>query len=176
MSDDLGEAERGLEPVEDRESVSHDPGERLRRTEAKEDERPEPEGAVVVFDDPVLNRAADRERHQRLGHHPDDPEEDPAGDGEELVAADPEEQAGGRSRVRRAGVVRGQPDSAAIEPAARGVHSYGVLWSMGSSGTASRRDRRDKPRLYSTTRYFRCVTPGESTTRVRSSSISLPSR
>ena len=58
--------------------------------------------------------------------HPEDPEEDPGGERAELVPADPEEQAGGRSRVRHARVVRGQTDSAAVEPAARGVHSYGI--------------------------------------------------
>ena len=76
VRDDLGEPERGLEPVEDGEAVPHDAGERLDRGRApSRTQRPVRERAVVVVDDPVLDRAADRERHQRLRDHPRDAEE-----------------------------------------------------------------------------------------------------
>ena len=76
VRDDLRHAERGLEPVRDREAVAHHARRGLGRAEPEQDQRPLGERAVVVVDDPVLDGAADRRRHQRLRDHPDHAEED----------------------------------------------------------------------------------------------------
>jgi hypothetical protein len=118
VRDDLGEPERGLEPVEDREPVPHDPGRSLRRPEPQQPERPERERPVVVLDDPVLDRPPDRERHQRLSEHPEDAEADPGEQRRNLLPADPEQQVRGRPRVGYARVADGQANAAGANPAA----------------------------------------------------------
>ena len=110
VRDELREPERGLEPVEDREAMPHHPREGLHQAERQQRERPDREVAVRALDDPELDRAADRERHQRLGEHPPDPEEDPERERALLVLADPDEQPHRRARVGRAGVGDGYLD------------------------------------------------------------------
>ena len=126
VADDLRHPKRGLEPVEDREPVAHDPGEGLDAAEHQEDERPERQRSAVLLLDPALDRPADRVRHQRLSDHPDDPEEDPGRDRGELLPPDPDEETDWRSRVGHARVVRGQADPGAVEPPARSVQGYGI--------------------------------------------------
>ena len=48
--------------------------------------------SCCALDDSLLDRLADRVRHQRLGDHPDDPEGDRDHERPELVAPDPDEQ------------------------------------------------------------------------------------
>ena len=85
-------------------AVPHHAGGGLRRAEPEQDERPDRERVVVLLDDPELDRAADRERDQRLGDHPEHAEQHPREEGAALLPADPDEQAGGRARVRVTGV------------------------------------------------------------------------
>ena len=86
-----------------------------------------PERAVVTLDDPVLDRASDREGHQRLREHPDDPEDDAGDERRHLVTAHRDQQPNGRARVRDAGVGDGELDHAAAR----------VVVGMRRSGTAS---------------------------------------
>ena len=90
VRDELREPERGLEPVEDRVAMPHHPCKGLHQAEHQQRERPDREVAVRALDDPELDRAADRERHQRLREHPPDPEEDPERERALLVLADPD--------------------------------------------------------------------------------------
>jgi hypothetical protein len=92
VRDELGEPERGLEPVEDGVAMPHHPCKCLHQAKRQQHERPDREVLVRAFDDPELDRAADRERHQRLGEHPPDPEEDPERERALLVLADPDQQ------------------------------------------------------------------------------------
>ena len=136
VRDDLSQPERGLQPVEDREAVAHDPGRRLRRPEPEQHERPEGERRVVVLDDAVLDRPPDREWHERLRKHPDDPEEHTREQRPDLVPPDPEKEPRRRSRVRSPGVADGQADAAVADPAARRSEGCGrglvhALWREG---------------------------------------------
>ena len=110
VRDDLGHAERRLEPVRDREAVSHHARDGRRRAEPEQDQRPLHEGLVVVVDDAVLDRLADRGGHQRLRDHPDHAEEDPSEQGRPLEPRDPDEETQRRPGVRVAGVGEGELD------------------------------------------------------------------
>jgi hypothetical protein len=110
VRDDLRHPERRLQPVADGEPMAHHPPERLRQAEREEDQRPEGEGLVVVIDDPVLDGAADGERHQRLREHPEDAEEHAADQRADLMAAHPDEKPHRRSRVGGAGIVEREAD------------------------------------------------------------------
>jgi hypothetical protein len=109
---ELGEAEGGLEPVRDGVPVPHHARNGLRDAEAEEHEHPDHERRVVVRDDRI-DRLADRERHERLGDHPEHAEEDPRDERRHLVPADPEQQPNGRARVRDAGIGDREADHAA---------------------------------------------------------------
>jgi hypothetical protein len=104
VRDELGQAKRRLQPVEDRVAVAHHAGERLHQAEHEQRQRPDGKVAVRALDDPELDRAADRKGHQRLGEHPPDPEEDPERERALLVASDPQQEPQRRARVGRAGV------------------------------------------------------------------------
>ena len=104
VRDELRHPEGGLNPVEDGHAVPHDAGRSLRRAQSEQDERPGGERGVVLLDDPELDRPSDRERDQRLGDHPEHAEQHPRQEGAALLPADPDEQAGGRARVRVTGV------------------------------------------------------------------------
>ena len=133
VRDDLREPERGLQPVGDGAAVPHHACDGLRRTEAEQDERPQREGMVVVVDDAVLDRAPDRERHQRLRHHPADAEEHASDERADLVAPDPQQQPRRRARVGDAGIGDRKPDHG------RHLQADGDGGrSMGSCGTKSR--------------------------------------
>jgi len=99
VAHDLDQAERRHQPVLHGVAVAHDAREPLDDPERQQDERPEGERMPVVVDDPVLDGASDRERHQRLGEHPGDPERDPDRERADLAATDPDEEA-----LRRPGV------------------------------------------------------------------------
>jgi hypothetical protein len=114
VRDDLREAERGEQPVPDREPVPHHARNGLRCTEAEQDQGPLSERGVVAFDDPFLDRAADRERHQGLRQHPRDAEADAGEQRRNLVPTDPDEQPNGRPRVRRAGVAKRKLDQGSV--------------------------------------------------------------
>jgi len=115
----LSEPEGGLQPVENRESVSHDPGRRLRRPEPEQHDRPKRERPVVVLDDPVLDRPPDRKGHERLSKHPDDPEEHTREQRAGLVPPHPKQQPRRRTRVWSAGVADRQANAAVANPATR---------------------------------------------------------
>ena len=104
VRDELRHAEGCLDPVEDGHAVSHHAGCRLCRTESEQDERPDGERVIVLLDDPELDRSTDRERDQRLRDHPEHAEQHPHEEGAALLPADPDEQAGGRARIRVTGV------------------------------------------------------------------------
>ena len=100
VCDDLRHPERRLEPVEDREPVSQHAAHGLRQTEAEQDQRPERELPLSMSSDPVLDRAADRERHQGLGQHPERRRRArPKPSVAQLLPSDPDEQADRRARV-----------------------------------------------------------------------------
>ena len=63
---------------------------------------------------PVVDRAAEDERHERLPAHPDDPEDDAAQDRPALQPRDPQQEARRGPQVRRAGV--GQREGAHVGP------------------------------------------------------------
>ena len=117
VPDHLDEQERGAEPVLDGEAVPHDPGGALDESEAEEQGGPRHQRRAVVLDDPVLDGAADRVRHQRLGDHPRDPEGDPEHEGAHLLPPDPQEQLRGRAPVRDARLGDGE-----------GAHAPGHAW------------------------------------------------
>ena len=100
VADDLDQPVRRLQPVLHRVAVPHDPRQRLDHPEDGEEGAEPYELVVLSLHDPLLDRLADRVRHQRLRDHPDDPEEDRDREGGELVARDPEEEAHGRPGVR----------------------------------------------------------------------------
>ena len=133
VGDDLREPERGLQPVGDGAAVAHHARDGLGRAEAEQDERPEGEGAVVVVDDAVLDRAPDRERHQRLRHHPGDAEEHACDERADLEPRDPQQQPRRGARVGDAGIGDRKPD-------------HGVLLRTGGEETCSMRRRGTRPR------------------------------
>ena len=110
VRDDLGHPEGGLQPVGDREAVSHHARGGRRRAEPEQDQRPLHEGLVVAVDDAVLDRLADRGGHERLRDHPDHAEEDASEQGLPLEPRDPEEETQRRPGVRVAGVGEGKLD------------------------------------------------------------------
>jgi hypothetical protein len=114
VRDDLREAERGEQPVPDREPVPHHARNGLSRAQTEQDQSPPSERGVVAFDDPLLDRAADRERHQSLRQHPRDAEADAGEQRRDLVLADPDEQPNRRPRVRRAGVAKRKLDQGSV--------------------------------------------------------------
>ena len=95
VCDDLRHAERGLEPVRDRETVPHDSCHGRRRAEREQDQRPDGERTIVVVDDSILDRAPDRGRHQRLRDHPEHAEQHSAEERPELLPPDPDEESKG---------------------------------------------------------------------------------
>ena len=101
---DLRHAERRLQPVEDGEPVPHHARECLRRAQREQGQRPDGECTVVVVDDPALDGAADRERHERLRDHPEHAEAHPEKQGDALLPPDPDQKPRGRARIGVAGV------------------------------------------------------------------------
>jgi hypothetical protein len=92
--------------------VSHHACRRLNDAEREQEARPDDHGRAVPLDEPVLHRAPDRVRHQRLRDHPRDPEEDAGDERAELVPSDPDEQPDRRARVGLARVVDRQANRA----------------------------------------------------------------
>jgi hypothetical protein len=107
---DLGHPEGSLQPVGDSEAVSHHARSGLRRAEPEQDQRPLHERLVVVVDDALLDRLADRRGHQRLRDHPDHAEGDPSEQGRPLEPRDPQQETQRRPAVRIAGVGEGELD------------------------------------------------------------------
>ena len=100
MADDLGQPERRLQPVLDREAVTERAGNGLNDAEQREQDAEPDERVLVVVDDALLDRLADRVRHQRLRDHPDDPERDCDEDGADLMPPHPDEQPDRRAGIR----------------------------------------------------------------------------
>ena len=82
------------------EAVAEDTGNGLDDAEHGEERAETGERIAVVVHDPLLDRLADRVRHQRLRDHPDDPERDRDQDGSDLMSAHPDEQPDRRAGVR----------------------------------------------------------------------------
>ena len=100
MADDLGEPEGRLQPVLHRVAMAHHARGGLDDAEHREQDAEPGERVVVAVDDSLLDRLADRVRHQRLRDHPDDPEGDRDRERPLLVPTDPDEQPERRAGVR----------------------------------------------------------------------------
>src|SRR3954447_26379290 len=114
MRDDLREAKRRPKPVPDGEPMPHHARDSLSGAETEQYQRPPNQRRLIAFDDPVLDRAADRERHQSLGQHPRDTEADPGEQRRDLVLTNPDEQPNRRPRIRRAGVAKRKLDQGSV--------------------------------------------------------------
>ncbi len=108
VRDDLDHPESRLQPVADRDAVPERAGDRLDDAEPEEGGRPGEQRLGVAGRDPLVDRAPEHPRQQRLREHPDDPEGHAQQERAELLTPDPEQEAGRRARVRRAWVGEGK--------------------------------------------------------------------
>jgi hypothetical protein len=98
--------------------VAQDPGGRADQPGGQDQGRPAQQPGAVAPGHALVDGPPDQGRHDRQGPHPDPPEDDPDGERAELPARHPQQEAGGRAQVGRAGVTQRELAHPSTVPAA----------------------------------------------------------